>query len=474
MFLLPRRWKRQPVGPVEINWNDDATQDLLFCWTGADLLDLVSGDELTIGGGLAPSECALDEPINGLAPDFVAASSQYLQLPSGLTTSTALTFAAHVRYEQSLAFHAVFALTASASDTGYRILMNGSTNVAMMQTLGSGSGTANSTNTIASGAQAHIAAIQRTMADRSVYLNRVRTDNTTNAGTAPTPVRFTIGMYRGATPLYPWGGHIAAVCVWGAAKDDALIEAHDEAPYFFLRSTGRRTYFDVPAAGGTGVLSQSIGDITLASAGALQIKGSASQSIGAITLASTGTLRLLGILDVTIGAITLSSTGAVQIKGTLGPSSIGDIAIAATGSLTQAGSGSLAQPIGDITLTATGVLPIAGTASMNIGAVTLSADGALLIKGTLAQPIGDIGLSAQGAGAQVITGALAQSIGTITLGATGALALRGALAQSIGAISIFATGQSGVVVMYVDEDYRARPRARSFTATTRRRSFVAG
>ncbi len=91
-----------------------------------------------------------------------------------------------------------------------------------------------------------------------------------------------------------------------------------------------------------GVLAQTLGALTLASAGTVPVNGVTSATLGALTLASTGNVPVNGVLASTLGAITLASTGTTSVLGVLAQT-LGALTLSSEGTVTS-GSGSSDGP----------------------------------------------------------------------------------------------------------------------------------
>ena len=169
------------------------------------------------------------------------------------------------------------------------------------------------------------------------------------------------------------------------------------------------------------------------------ITGAASGSIGTITGAATGTVDISGSASGSIGVISGTATGAVDIIGSAS-GSIGTITGTATGTTASDITGEASGSIGTITGTATATVEIAGSASGSIGAIAGSATGAVEVQGSASASIGAITGSA--AATIDIAGSASGSIGTITGTAAGALAITGAASGSIGEITGTATAST--------------------------------
>lgn len=131
---------------------------------------------------------------------------------------------------------------------------------------------------------------------------------------------------------------------------------------------------EIKAAGGgggiSGALSQTLGTLTLSSAGTLPIKGALTRTLGAVTLSAQSRLPITGAASRTLGTLTLSASSA---GGT---------------------SGALAVTLGAMALTAASTATISGSLTQTLAAMVLSAVSAIQIRGSLTQTLGQLLASA--------------------------------------------------------------------------------
>jgi hypothetical protein len=81
-IILPDRWKRQPQGAVEVDWNNPLTKDIVFAFNGAHRYDAAAKQLATNSGGIVTRASP-----KGLGPDI--SGTQYLDFadtPSYNTT----------------------------------------------------------------------------------------------------------------------------------------------------------------------------------------------------------------------------------------------------------------------------------------------------------------------------------------------------------------------------------------------------
>lgn len=106
-----------------------------------------------------------------------------------------------------------------------------------------------------------------------------------------------------------------------------------------------------------GVLTATLGTLTLVSAGVVNIIGTLAKTLGTLTLSSAGSVSVSGALAVTLGALTSVSAGSVAIVGAL-TATLGTLGIAAAGAVAVVGA--LSATLGVVTLASGGT--VAGSA----------------------------------------------------------------------------------------------------------------
>jgi hypothetical protein len=196
---------------------------------------------------------------------------------------------------------------------------------------------------------------------------------------------------------------------------------------------------DRPGSGGYAAPLPSLGSLL---GQATEAIGTLSKSIGTITVASAGTVDISGSLSQSIGTIGRSLAGGVAVVGYLGnagEASIGTITLVAVGGIGQVGS--LDQPIGTITVVAAGTVEVAGVLSKSIGAVTLATTGGPEVVGTTSKSIGSILLAGSG---QVDSGIASTEapapLPSLSLVMYQTNTIVGALNKPIGSITVVAAG----------------------------------
>ena len=168
----------------------------------------------------------------------------------------------------------------------------------------------------------------------------------------------------------------------------------------------RRRVWLIPVKPGiAGVANFTLGAVTVAATGVLDIAGAASVTLGAVTVAATGALDIAGTASFTLGATTVSATGALDIAATAS-FTLGATTVAATGTTSSEITGAANFTLGAVTAAATGALDIAGAASFTLGAATTSATGKLDIAGAASFTLGAATCDAtatSGGGAAAVT-----------------------------------------------------------------------
>lgn len=176
-----------------------------------------------------------------------------------------------------------------------------------------------------------------------------------------------------------------------------------------------RRFLPLAATGGaSGSLAQTLGALTLASAGSAPAAGTLAQTLGALTLSSSGSAPASGTLAQTLGALALASTGSAPASGAL-TQTLGALSLASVGSAPA--SGALAVSLGALALASTGVAASGGTLTVTLGDLTLASTGSAPASGAFAQTLGDLALSSSGSAPA--SGTLAVTLGALSLASAG-------------------------------------------------------
>lgn len=200
------------------------------------------------------------------------------------------------------------------------------------------------------------------------------------------------------------------------------------------------------AAAISGVAAITLGDVTPAATGALDLQASAAVTLGDVAPAATATLKLQAQSAPTLGDVTTAATAALVLQASAGVT-LGDISPAATGAIDIAGT--VGTTLGDVTLVATGgfVVPAAAAqfgiqpAFQWLNRSRLLSDVLVnpnLITATAALTLGDVAGSAQGA--ITIAASAGIALGNVTPSATGTLILRASSGVTVADVTPAATG----------------------------------
>jgi hypothetical protein len=122
------------------------------------------------------------------------------------------------------------------------------------------------------------------------------------------------------------------------------------------------------------------------------ITGSLAKTLGAVTSAGAGAVDVSGALAKTLGTLTSTGTGAVNVDGTLAKT-LGDATAVGTGTVQDPAAaieGTLDKTLGALTSSGTGTVKVDGTAAVTLAPLTSSGLGAVTIEGSLAKTLGQL------------------------------------------------------------------------------------
>lgn len=397
-IFLPRRWRHQPQGAVEVDWRNPLTRNLIAAFlpslgAGYDVATKTDGG--AYGKSVAPrpsGQSLIWTPGGGLA--------------SGRLVSKSVTGVSKITVVIAGQF-------GSMSGSGYRYFT-----VPGMSVLPSTSTTG---YTEISGARNNFPMtplVQRTFAYSAtmgtsgwvptVYVDGAKRDVTVTSS-APS-VTFTgsvvIGSHQTLDRLL--NADVAGAIVIADDLGDAGTRELSDNPWQIFRAPSHRIWFDV----GAGAPAAIEGDVV-------------AEESGADTLAATGSVVVAGSLAAAeTGADTFAATGGAVATGTLAAGEAGADALVGTGKVLVAGSLAATETAHD-TFSASGAGLVAGTlAAVESGADTITVAGKVVVSGALS----------------------VSETGTDTWAATGAVRVSGSLSASETGVDTFSsTGEQPAV-----------------------------
>lgn len=192
-----------------------------------------------------------------------------------------------------------------------------------------------------------------------------------------------------------------------------------------------------------GTLSVSLGALTAAGTAEIDVAGTFAVALSALTAAGAGDVDVSGTASLTFGSLTASGAGDVDVDGTFSVS-LSALTVAGSGTSQSFATGTAAIALGAASLAGTGEVDVVGTASLTLGAATVSATGEVDIEATGSATLG--ALTVAGVGEVDVGGAFAVSLAAVTLSAAGSgqpLALGTA---SITLAAVTASGSGDVLV----------------------------
>lgn len=200
--------------------------------------------------------------------------------------------------------------------------------------------------------------------------------------------------------------------------------------------------YDVVGGGDiNGVAAITIGGITAASTGTIDIAASLGITLGNVTPSATGTIAIAGAAAITLADTAPTATGALDIVG-VAAITLGNISITSEG--TSASTGVASITVADVSVTSTGTVEIAGAANVTLSGVTVASASALNI-----------------------VAASAVTIGAFTATSTGALDIFGIAPFDLAGVTVDASGIGDAPIVFT-------ARRRLVSSGSRSRSISAG
>lgn len=132
-----------------------------------------------------------------------------------------------------------------------------------------------------------------------------------------------------------------------------------------------QAFFECPDAGITGVMSQTLGNVTISATGQVDVQGSAGVSLAGVSLAGSGQVLVNGTLGQTLSPVAIAGAGVVLVNGGLGQT-LANVGLTSAGSVADTAiNGSLAQTLANVVLTSAGNVDVQGGLAQTLAAVTL-------------------------------------------------------------------------------------------------------
>lgn len=207
--------------------------------------------------------------------------------------------------------------------------------------------------------------------------------------------------------------------IWNRALSDEEMRRAQENPWQVLETTKLATswlpMFSV-GGGATGTLSATLGALTSAATGTVQVRGASTQTLGALTSASSGTVAVVGSSSNTLGALTSTSAGTVAVVGTAS-NTLGALTLSSAGTTATGPVGTLSATLGSLTSSAAGTVQVRGTSTQTLGELTSASAGAVRVAGSLSATLGALTLA--GGNLNASTGGLSATLDGLTVVAVG-------------------------------------------------------
>lgn len=299
-IILPHRWRRQPQGPVAIDWAHPLAQGLasFVLPLGTAAFDIAKGVALapSLGGPVLPvvresgrglrtitngaglptngAYFAPSSPIAGTVGDMTLFSVIHpLGLPTQANSLGVFGFGSSVSINQTVAL-----MNGATDGTLIRFLVRNDANVALAD-MSSGSIPA-----FIQGSTRSIAGVFRSAGASSTYVNgRVASTAATTASGTITMNRQYVGALVRTTTVNGFDGAVFVSAAWKRALEDAEVAALSENPWQLLRPVQRRIWVEAGATpiglvGGAAAEALASGNLSLqiALAGAAVAQATAS------------------------------------------------------------------------------------------------------------------------------------------------------------------------------------------------------
>jgi hypothetical protein len=422
--IVPAPWRRQqPLGRVEIDWNNALSQGLLRLWNFAQPLsvsELVKGPAAyTVVGSLTPEATHFGLGLFKPNAAYATTDDDYrTEITSQLTW--------FLDFELANATNNSFLIgNAQVNGVGYNsgLYVTGSGKpLFFVRNTGGTAASATGTTTLVADVRYQMVGTYDG-ANIRIYLNGLLEATQAQTGSVQqTDYDTVLNRWNSASSLlvrYVLGG--VAKRVW--SPGDVLDYRRN--PWQQLRQRHLRVFF--PAGTGiTGTVAATEAADTLAASGQVLISGTVAATEANDTLAASGSVIVTGTVAATESADTLAATGAVLVSGTLAATEENDT-LAASGLVSSGVAGTVAATEANDTLAATGGVLIAGTLAATEENDTLAASGELVlpITGTVAATEENDVLAASGLVLEIIVGTVAATEANDTMAAVGSNGVTG-------------------------------------------------
>lgn len=136
-----------------------------------------------------------------------------------------------------------------------------------------------------------------------------------------------------------------------------------------------QAFFETPDAAITGVVSQTLANVTISATGQVAVQGSAGINLAGVSLAGAGQVLVDGTLGQTLGPVVLAGTGLVLVNGAL-VQTLASAGLSATGTVGNSTiNGNLSQALASVSLVGVGQVAVQGALAQTLAVVTLLAWG---------------------------------------------------------------------------------------------------
>ncbi len=449
VIILPDRWRRQPQGTVEVDWNTG-----LFNWTktGEILIPGANGAR----GYVSRAAYALNNGLvitsgpGGLGYRGAAGSTSFIELAADADSILDATYCTMlvVRSLTSTSFSGDphYGYNAGPSE---RVMVHNPYSDGTIYwdygnaTSGSGRVSYSGSGTWAAGAVECFVFVAGARG-REIWRNGILVANNTGATAtrSATGAPFRFPLAYGASVSNP-----EIVYFFAFTRDEwtpAQIVEWSRAPYGVLKAAPRKMYFLAPSASvvtANGTIT--LGAITSSASAAVAIAATSAQTLAGITASGTASVSLKAGGSITIGSITLSpASAAVAVKAD-SSQTVGAITVS-PGAAAVGVAATSSQTVGSVTVTGLAGVALQATCSATVGAITTTSGAAVSVKADGTITLGSVTVTGSAA---VISGVSANAtitVGAITSSAAATVAVAVSGTPTLGAIT--ASGASFVSV----------------------------
>jgi carbohydrate esterase-like sialic acid-specific acetylesterase len=153
--------------------------------------------------------------------------------------------------------------------------------------------------------------------------------------------------------------------------------------------------FEIKGTGVSGTASDTLGALSLSSAGAVAIQGTASDTLDTLALSGAGNVPVIGTGADTLGVLAVDGAAVTSRSGTASDT-LDVLTVAAAGNVGGGINGTASDTLGTLSVSAAGAVAIKGTAADTFDALSVNGAGTVAIKGTASNTLGALSVDATG------------------------------------------------------------------------------